>query len=389
MAAGTVVPRLPESTSVGCAPVSHLSSAVTRRLAITAVALAVLGSLFFLGLRFAVARLQKQIEGALGPRTSIGALAADWSGIELRELRVRAGSGWPAEDELRARRVRVEPELRSLFGGPWRIARIEVEGAYLSAMRTREGRLRLLPALLEERKPQEPADAAGAEPKPELKLEIAKVRLADATLAFFDASVVRRGAAPLPLRVEQLQAEAGSIALPTLDHAIALKLEGIFKGERQDGRLAIEGELTPATQDARLQARFSGVDLLTLQPYLLKAAETGVRRGTLDLVLQAQVRDKRLHAPGTLTLHHLELANEGGMLSTFAGVPRQAVLAALTRGDKLEVKFTLEGRLDDPAFSLNESLATKIASGLADGLGVSLSGVVKGLGGVVKGLLGR
>lgn len=360
-----------------------------RLLLIAAASLAALALLVLLGLRVAVGQLQRQIEDVLGPRARLGGITANGSGLELRELRIRAAPGWPAEDELRAQRVRIEPDLRSLFGGPWRIARIEVTGAYLSALRTREGRLRLLPALLEERKAQAAAGAAGAEPKPALQLEIAQVELADATLAFYDASVVRRGAAPLPLRVEQLQAQAGPIALPALDRAIALSLGGVFKGGRRDGHLSVEGELTPATQDARLQARFAGVDLVTLQPYLLKAAETGVRRGTLDLTLQARVRDKQLHAPGQLTLRHLELSSEGGALATFAGVPRQAVLAALTRDDRLEVRFTLEGRLDDPAFSLNESLATKIASGLAEGLGVSLAGVAKGLGNLVKGLLGR
>jgi hypothetical protein len=355
-----------------------------RRLAIAAAALALLGGLFFIGLHLAVGQLQRQIEGALGPRASVGSLRADWSGVELGELRIRAAPGWPAEDELRARRVRVEPELRSLFGGPWRIARIEVEGGYLSALRTREGRLRLLPALLEA---QGKGEAASGAP---LRLEIDRVRLDDATLAFFDASV-RRGP-PLPLRVEGLQADVGPVVLPALDREIALKLEGRFKSaaaSRPDGRLAIEGEITPATQDARLHARFSGVDLVALQPYLLRVSESGVRRGTLDLELRAQVRERRLRAPGTLTLRQLELAGDGSLLGTFAGVPRQAVLAALTRDDKLEVKFTLEGRLDDPAFSLNESLATKLASGLAEGLGVSLSGVVKGVGGVVKGLFGR
>ena len=52
-------------------------------------------------------------------------------------------------------------------------------------------------------------------------------------------------------------------------------------------------------------------------------------------------------------------------------------------------RITLEGRLEDPAFSLNENLATKVAAGMADSLGVSLSGAVQGLGGVVKGLFGR
>lgn len=371
-----------------------MSAAVSRfrrPLLIAAAIVAALSLLIIGGLRLAVGQLQRQIEGALGPRASIGALTADWSGLELSELRIRAAPGWPAEDELRARRVRVEPELRSLFGGPWRIARIEVEGAYLSALRTREGRMRLLPALLEEQGQARPSDEAAGAANP-LRLEIDQVRLDDASLAFFDASV-RRGT-PLPLRVEGLRAEAGPIVLPALDRAIALKLEGLFKGAAsgrpaRDGRIEIEGEFTPATQDARLRAQFRGVDLVALQPYLLRAAETGVRRGTLDLSLQARVRDKKLQAPGVLTLRQLELSNEGGMLGTFAGVPRQAVLAALTRNDALEVKFTLEGRLDDPAFSLNENLATKIASGLADGLGVSLSGVVKGLGGVVKGLFGR
>jgi len=373
-------------------PPSSPRSAVSRlhRLSlIAAAALTALCLLVFAGLRLAVGQLQQQIEQALGPRASLGAITADWTGLELRELRIRAAPGWPAEDELRARRVRVEPDLRSLFGGPWRIARLEVEGAYLSALRTREGRLRLLPALLEERGPARPEAAAGDGAGARPQLEISLLRLDDASLAFFDGSVVRRGAAPLPLRVEHLQAEAGPLLLPALDRAVALKLDGLFKGTRQDGRIAIEGEITPATQDARLRAQFKDVDLLTLQPYLLKMSEVGVRRGRLDLELQAQVRERRLRAPGRLTLRQLELASEGGAMASFAGVPRQAVLAALTRDDKLEVKFTLEGRLDDPAFSLNENLATKIASGLGESLGLSLSGVVKGLGGVVKGLFGR
>ena len=354
-----------------------------RPLLFAAALLLLLGLLLLAGLRLAVGQLQRQIEGALGPRASIARVEADWTGIELHELRIRAASGSPAEEELRARRVRIEPDLRSVFGGSWRIARVVVEDGYLSALRTRDGRLRLLPALLEERPgPAAQGEAPGTAPR----LEIEQLRLDGATLAFFDASVRR---VPLPLRIERLQAEAGPIVLPALDHAIALKLDGLFKGPRRDGHIAIDGELTPATRDASLQARFSDVDLLALQPYLLKVSETGVRRGSLDLELQARVHDNKLRAPGTLTLRQLELASEGGALATFAGVPRQAVLAALTRDDQLVVRFTLEGRLDDPAFSLNESLATKMASGLAEGLGVSLSGVVQGLGGVVKGLFGR
>jgi hypothetical protein len=355
-----------------------------RRFAIAASVLLAVAVLALIGLHLAVQQLQSHIEVALGPRASIGSIEAGWAGIEVRDLRIKAAAGWPAADELRASRVRVRPDLRSLFGGPWRIASVQVEGGYLSVLRSRDGRLRLLPALLEAhgagQNTNQPAEASTAP-----SIEIGKVSLEGASLAFFDGSVRQP---PLPLRIEQLDAEAGPLKLPALDEAIDVKLEGVFKGPQRDGHIAINGKYTPATRDADVKARLTGVDMVALQPYLLKVAEAGIRRGALDLDLQASVLRNKLHAPGKLTLTNLELAADGP-LATFAGVPRKAVLAAMTEKGRLEVKFTLDGRLDDPSFSLNENLATKVASGLAESLGVSLSGVVKGLGGIVKGLFGR
>lgn len=330
-------------------------------------------------------QLQTRIEAALGPRATLGDISIGWSGsVELRQLRIQAAPGWPAEDELRAERVHIRPDLRSLLGGPWRIASVTVEGGYLSAQRSRDGRLRVLPALLDERAGRAQAPIQDSTPGP--AIEIDEISIADGGLAFFDHSV-RRPA--LQLRIDQLAAKLGPLRLPALDQAVQIELGGVFKGPQRDGRIEIKGRYTPSSHDADLRARFSDVDLLALQPYLLKVAEAGVRRGTLDLDVHATVVGERLRAPGTLTLTNLELASGGGPLATFAGVPRQAVLAAMTRDGRLQVRFTLEGRLDDPAFSLNENLATKLASGLAETLGVSVSGVVKGLGGLVKGLFGR
>ena len=355
-----------------------------RRLCIAAVVVFALALFVLVGSRLAVRQLQSRIEGALGPRASIGAINARWNGIEVADLRIKAAPGWPAEDEFRAKLVRVTPDLRSLLGQPWRIASVTVEDGYLSALRSRDGKLHLVPALLDSRKigpePTQP-DATGAA----TSLVIGQLRLVNATLAIFDASVRQP---PVPLRLESLDAEAGPFVLPALDRAVAIKIAGIFKGPQRDGRVAVDGHYTPLSRDATLSARFSGVDMVALQPYLLKVAEARVRRGTLDLELRATVLRNHLHAPGKVTLTHLELANDGG-LATFAGIPRTAVLAAMSQKGRLDVKFTLDGRLDDPSFSLNENFATKVASGLAEGLGVSLSGVVKGLGGVVKGLFGR
>ncbi|MCM5681307.1 DUF748 domain-containing protein [Schlegelella sp. S2-27] len=356
----------------------------TRRIAVTvSVVLLALVLLGAVGFRVAVRELQQQIEAALGPRSQVGSLRVTWAGVEARDVRVRGDRSqrWPAEDELRAERVLVVPDLLGLLSADVRIRQVVIEGGYVAMQRTRDGRLRVLPALTEDR----PGTGKKTGAAPMRPVSIGNIELHDGTLEFFDASV-RRPA--LKLRLEQLHAQVGPLDLPTLDSATSVQLDGVLKGVHRDGRLRIGGDLTIATQDADIEARFNGVDLVALQPYLIKVSEAGVRRGTMDLRIDATVKDKRLHAPGHLVLIDLQLES-AGVLGTFAGVPRQAVIAAMSKDQRLELDFTLEGRLDDPKFSLNENLAMQVASGLANALGVSVGGVVEGVGNVVKGLFGR
>ena len=364
--------------------------ALPRSRGIRAVAVAA-GTLLLVGaglLQLAARELREQVVGALGPRATLESVSLGWGAVELQGLRIAAApnTGWPTADELRAERVRVVPDLRSLLGGPWRMATVTVEGGYIALQRTRDGRLRLLPALLEERaRPAGPA-ASGAGSADAPAVEIGRVELADAVVEMHDASV---GPRPQRLRLERLDAQVGPLALPALDRPVDVALDGVLKGVRRDGRVQVSGTLTPATRDAQLAVRLAGVDLVALQPYLLKAADTTVRGGSLDLALDARVRQQQLKAPGRLTLSGLELAHPRGGLAAVAGLPRQAVLAALKRDGKLRGDFTREGRLDDPGFSLNENLATRVASGLAESVGVSVGGVVEGVGGLVRGLFGH
>ena len=353
---------------------------IRSRAALAAALAALLLIAAVLTFQFALRRLHAGIEQALGPRASVEAISLGWSGVEITGLRIRGERGaWPAADELRASRVRVVPEATSLFGDTWRVRSIEIEGGYVSLLRTRDGRLRVLPSLLDR------STAAGpAEPAPAVR--IGQVRLHGAAVDFFDASV-RRPAHRL--RLQALDAQVGPIVLPALDEPIEIDLAGRLDGPQRDGTVKLTGRVTPATRDAALKARLAGVDLIALQPYLLRVNEGGVRRGTLDLRLDATVAKNRLHAPGTVTLTTLELGHSGGLLGTFAGVPRQAVIAAMSRDGRIELKFTLDGRLDDPKFSLNEALALRTAAGLAERLGVSVGGVVQGIGNMLGGLLGR
>lgn len=371
------------ASTPGSAPASPPRN---RRWRVAAGVLLALAALAVAATHVATRQLHAVVIEALGPRASLESLSIGWRGVELRGLVITAAArGWPAREELRAERVRVLPSWRSLVGRGWHVAKVEVTGGYLSMQRTRDGRLRVLPALLESRRDDAPAARGDAAAEP-AAVHVHSVVLTGTTVDFHDASLAR---GPHRLRLERLDAQVDGLVLPALDQPLDVELSATLKGARHDGSLSVKGTLTPATRDAKLAARARGIDLVVLQPYLLKVAESGVRSGRLDLTLDANVKSQRLSAPGVVTLTDLELGGGDGVLGTIAGVPRQAVLAAMKRNGRIEVRFTLEGRLDDPSFSVNDHFAMRLASGLAEVLGVSVGGVVEGVGNVIKGLFGR
>ena len=360
--------------------------------AATAILLAVAGAW-----QVALWQLRAAVLQTLGPGAQLAQLRVGLAGVEIDQLRIAAApanrhastAAWPAEDELRADQVRLVPDWRSLWSGPrhgqWRLQSLQVRGGYLSLQRGADGRIRLLPSLLS---PPSAGSAQGAPAAPDHRLQLGQLVLDGTVVELFDASV-RRPAHRL--RLEGLQVQAGPLALPVAQAAepTQLQLQAVLRGPRHDGQLSLQGQVHLGTQDAQLQARLQGVDMLALQPYLLKAGEGRIRGGRLDLQLDPQVQQQRLHAPGVLTLTGLDLAPGAGLGGLLAGVSRQAVLAALERDGRITLRFSLDGRLDDPGFSINENLAQRVGGALAETVGVSLSGVVEGVGGLFKGLLGR
>lgn len=351
-----------------------------RTAVILAAAAGATAVLAFIGLHVATRALKSQVEQALGPDSEVAQIVVGFSAIEARGVRIRAPKGWPATDALRAERIVIRPDLRGLSSARVRIASITVEQPYLSVLRARNGRVRLLPSLLENRPKKTGDDASGP------VVVIGSIELVDGTLEFFDATV-RQPAHKL--RLEQVQATVSDLQVPGTPGRTGLRLNGAVKGVQRNGSFAVNGWAELADRNSSLATRLQGVDLIALQPYLIKASETGVRRGTLDLDLKSTVRRNQLHAPGRLTLAGLELSSTDSAFSTFMGVPRQLVVAALKdRDDRIDIDFTLEGNLNDPKFSVNESFTLRLAASLAESLGLSIEGLARGVGGAAEGLGG-
>lgn len=339
----------------------------------------------FIAFQVGIKALKSQVEQALGPYGEVKEIRVSLTGVEVIGIRIRApgnpgnAADWPAEDQLRAERILIVPALRDLLSARVVVHSIRVEGAYLSMLRSKDGRMRVLPSLLER--------PLAADPKSNTpSVSIGRIELIDSVVEFFDATVRQP---PFKIRLEQINANLENLQLPDIKGQSKIAIDGVLKGIQHDGKINISGPIELASKESELTTRLRGVDLVALQPYLIKAAETGVRKGTLDLDLKSTVRKGALHAPGSLTLNGLELASTGG--SSFMGMPRSAVVSSMKdKNGQITIKFALDGNINDPHFSLNENFMTRVGSSMAGTLGVSIEGLAKGVGsagsGIAKGV---
>ena len=324
------------------------------------------------GIRVATSVLRDRVVEVLGPESEIAGLRVGWSSVEVEGLRIAGQQGWPAGDALRAERITIVPSLRAAFWGQRRVQSITVRKPYLSVLRSRDGRLRILPSLLGGR---EGADAPAGS-----SVTIDRITLHDGVIELFDASIAEP---PLELHLENVEATVLDVVAPAFAGKTRFDLTAVIEGTRENGTVSVAGWAEIASRDSSLETTLRSVELLALEPYLIRAGERGVRNGTLDLDLHSEVSRNRLHAPGQLTISDLQLAPAAGRFGTFMGLPRDAVVGAMKnqRGE-IAVTFVLEGDLDDPQFSLNEALTMRVAASLAETLGVSLGGLATGAGSI-------
>jgi hypothetical protein len=364
-----------------------------RRVLIGAALALLVAALIGLGLyRIALLRLHERIVAALGEGSAVGRIELGLREVTLYDIHVKAPAGFPAEQELSAERITIRPDPTSLWRHTDFIAsHIDIDGAYIPVWRTRSGRVSVVPSLLEPGAgpaPQVPrADLANSAARPpaapgQTAIEVGELEIHELQVEIFDSQV---GSPPHQIVLEHAHLTLGPLHHPLLPGHVDLMVEAKIRGalpNRPEGDFSLSGWLDPSAGDSDLVCRLSGVDLLNFQPYLLRATERGAREGLFGLDVHAQVANHELNATGSLALDHLVMApGDGGLLSTFMGVPREAVVAGLKDHDgRIVLHFTLAGNVSDPHFSLQEGFALQAATGLASVLGVSVAGVAKSVG---------
>ena len=357
----------------------------------------VIGGVF--AYRFAIRTVEEKIVAALGAQGEVRELKVGLTGVEMKGLRIRAPTptgkeaAWPVEDELRIERIAVVPSLADLLRSRIVLSSIRIDGAYVSLLRARNGKMMVVPSLSAPASPVAPAAPGNiriAEGTPNgptsepsapttasdaTPVTIERIELHDGVVEFFDATLQKN---PVKQRIESIEAQIGQINVPDLAGQTPIRAKAIHQGVRSNGEISIDGSIELSTRESGITTVLRNVDMIPLQAYLIKTGKGGIRKGSLDFELNSSIKKGMLYAPGSLSLSDLELTSPS---ATILGIPQAAAVSLLkNKKGKITANFVLTGDINDPDFSLNETLTTRIATSIAGKLGVNIEGFAKNIG---------
>jgi hypothetical protein len=352
-----------------------------RWILVVGVVVAVLVVAGVIAMHFAARSVEESIQEVLGPEGEAAQIKVGLTTVEILDIRIKAPKGWPSDSTLRARRIVIVPDLRELLSDQVRITSIEVQGAYLSALRPKEGGgLRVLPSIAERAKKNQ---SAGIERRGAV---VNTVLLTDCVIEIYDATVVGKAQ---KLRVDAVKGTVDDIRLLELTNRTRVDLEGVSRGINRHGTIAVRGWVEVANKDAELHTQVRNVDLALFEPYVITKIKSGIDSGSFNLDLRSRVKKNFVTASGTLTVVAIKLKPSENPLGAIAAVPRDVVIGALeNEQNEITIPFKVEGDLDDPAFSLTGEGTLQTAVAVAKAFGASFEGLVRAFLIIVNGFAG-
>ncbi len=230
--------------------------------------------------------------------------------------------------------------------------------------------------------------SAPGEKKPPVSFTLNKISVSGGEVLFLDGKIAHP---PYSIRLTDIALTGDSCSFPAGNAWTAWRVSADIPGKTSTGRLSGAGRTNFQTFDTTGKASLRDLDILTLRPYLQQKGGAVVAGGTLDMDMEAAIHSKSINAPTHAVLKNLRFESGNGLGDRFLGVPRSLVVKLLESSkNELPLDFVVEGRLDNPQFSLREHFMRRISVGLGEklGLGAIQTGeqAVKQGGRVFKGI---
>lgn len=318
------------------------------------------------GWRAALNRIKNEVANYLGGGTEIGEIEVTMKSVVLHDLRIPGGEGWPAENQLTTDRIEIFPNVKQLLKGKIEVGTIIVDEAYISVVRTKSGRLRIVPTVLEAPPPDIPP----------IKMKLVQVRKSKGEV--FDYSV--EGKKPAKMYLHAVYADTRELVYPDYNTKTFLTTRGVVDGKQTDGHFEIDGWLVPSTYACDLQVELDGIDLVALEPWMRASGDAKIEKGTFDLNMHAVVKKKVLTADGTAALVNVEL-ERGSRKQKLYGVPAVALIKFMqNHNGRINLTFAVEENIDDPDFKVHAVIARALRATIQKNIGIDVAAPIEMVG---------
>ncbi|TDN67723.1 DUF748 domain-containing protein [Paraburkholderia sp. BL10I2N1] len=229
------------------------------------------------GLYFVQHEVKERVIQALGPLGSADSIDVGLTSVRLTNVRLKPPEGWPAGDPLHADEITVTPDVHELIQRRVHLRSVVISGFTLTVVRTPDGKLKLLPNLRESLSSPSstgPNTASSTEktPLPPEKL-FDHIEFRQGTFVFYDFEVSKPA---YKIIVSDANASINHIHLPDLNEPTTVAVNGSIKGPAHTGKVSFDGWIKIARKDSQTTTTLRGVDIKTLDPYLLKKARSRV-----------------------------------------------------------------------------------------------------------------
>lgn len=324
--------------------------------------------------------LKTQLESALGKDFSVQEIKLSWGKVEASNIRLKNKAG---KEVFKTDCLTIKANFLGLLKKEFIISSLTLINPYLFIEMDRKGNL-VNPSLPEEKGKEK-------KKKPIPPFLIKKVRIIKGSLEYLDRKP-RQG--PVLTRVRDIDVEFHNITFPPGDNYSSFTIDAIISGAQGSGSVKGKGKIKLKNKDTESKIEIRNIDIVPFKPYFQDKDDVDITRGFLSLDMNLKIHAQKLNAPGRAKLKDLDFKSGPGMGNKFLGVPLSLVIAFLKNSNnEITVDFVIEGDMDNPKYSLRESIIDKFSLATASKLGISIKNIGKsiittGADGVKKGVEG-
>ena len=318
---------------------------------------------YFTGTFYAVKFIQPYVQKAMR------------SGLTLSETKIKTTHlsirGIEYEDPhskqrfLKIDEVRIYPSLFSLVTKSLRISEITLLQPSFFFYRSREGNVAgPLVMARKQREEKEVSEKEDGKKKEAIQVRINRIRIEKGSIDFEDRKV---GEPPAQIKLRDLNFEMKDVQYPLASLHSAIELEGKLNGQTQEGSIHLKGWIDVKTMDLETSLKMKEIQVKTFEPYYRKRVTGEIESGMMNMDSKIAVKEKRIDAPGEVSLIDLRVKKGGGMV---LWIPAETLASLLERkGDQIKAKFHVKGDMENPRFNLQETFLTQMAFSFAQALG--------------------